>query len=108
MGRPADRELAVPGPSRPAIRAGLVDITRATPAQSSRPGVDHHLRDHRERGLEAEHPEGRVDEGVLLVVARVRGVVGGDGVDRAVGQRGAQRLDVLLGRSGGLTLKVGS
>ena len=86
-----------PWPSRPAIRAGFCDITRATSVQVIAPEVDHHLADHRERGLQAEHPEGGVDERVLLVVARVRRVVGGDRVDGAVGQRVAQRGDVLVG-----------
>ena len=48
-----------------------------------------------ERGLEPDHAvRGRIPL-ALLRLDRVRRVVGRDDVDRAVGERGAQRLDVL-------------
>jgi hypothetical protein len=40
----------------------------------------------RQRRFEPEHPGGRLFERLLLRLDRVRRVVGGDGVDRAVGQ----------------------
>ena len=79
------------------MRAGATDMTRATPAQSSRPVPTITSLTTDSAVSRPEHAEGRVDEGVLLVVAGVRGVVGGDGVDGAVGQGGAQGVDVLLG-----------
>src|SRR5690606_8772787 len=48
-----------------------------------------------EGGLEPEHAAGGVVPLLLLLLGRVRGVVGGDRVDGAVGQRGPQRVDVL-------------
>ena len=51
----------------------------------------------RQRRLEAEHPWRRLVERRLLAVRFVRGVVGGDGVDLAVGQCPAHGRDVGLG-----------
>ena len=48
----------------------------------------------RQRGLEPEHAGRGLVERLLLRLLRVRRVVGGDGVDRAVGQRAADGLDV--------------
>ena len=52
----------------------------------------------REGGLQAGRAHRRLLEGHLLLVARVRGVVGRDAVDRAVAQPLDQRLAVGLGR----------
>ena len=54
-------------------------------------GVDHRLLHDRQRGLQAEHAEGGRCPLAVLVLVGVRGVVGGDDVDRPVGQPGAQR-----------------
>ena len=67
-------------------------------------GLDHRLLHDRERGLEPDHAVGGGIPLALLRLDRVRSVVGRDDVDRAVGEGGAQRLDVLWRRSGGLTL----
>ena len=72
---------------------GRHDARDSGPVEQAR--AHEHLADDRQGGLEAEHAEGRVGEGVLLVVPGVRRVVGRDGVDRAVDERGPQRLDVL-------------
>ena len=55
------------------------------------------MRARRQRRLEAEHPGRRLVEGGLLGLLGVRGVVGGDAVDRAVGQAGPHRGDVGVG-----------
>jgi hypothetical protein len=81
-----------------------VDIRSATPAQSSRPGSTIVSWTIDSAGLEPEHAERRRRPLAVLVLVRVRGVVGGHHVDGAVGQPLAERLDVALERSGGLTL----
>ena len=99
-GRRAPRWRAPPpraggrGPSSRPIRAGASDIRSATPAQSMQAGVDHRLLHDRQRGLQAEHAERGGLPLAVLVLVRVRRVVGGDDVDGAVGQPVAQRLDV--------------
>ena len=50
-----------------------------------------------EGGLEAGHAHRRLLERHLLFLRRVRGVVGGDALDRAVAQALDQRLAVGLG-----------
>ena len=84
-------------PASRAMRAGANDIRSATFAPVQPAGVDHGLDHHRQRGLQAEHAGRGFDEGVLLVVAGVRGVVGADRVDGAVGQCLPQRGHVLVG-----------
>ena len=69
----------------------------ATPAQSSRPELDHHLDHDGERLLEPNHAGQGDVEGVVLVLPGVRGVVGADHVDGAVSQGGADGVDVLVG-----------
>ena len=59
-------------------------------------GVDHRLLHDGQRGLQAGHAERGRAPLAVLVLARVRRVVGGDDVDRAVGQALADRLDVAL------------
>ena len=51
-------------------------------------------RRHAERRLQPEHPRRGVVDRALLVLGRVRRVVGGDGVDRPVGQPGLEGGDV--------------
>ena len=60
-------------------------------------GVDHGLHHHSERGLQAEHPERRLSERVLLVVPRMWRVVGRHRVDGPVRQCLPYGLDVLVG-----------
>ena len=48
----------------------------------------------RQRCLEAEHPRGSLIERNLLGVRSVRGVIGRDRVDRAIGKPGLERVDV--------------
>ena len=93
VGRLAHRERpAVAGqPPDPGGRVGH-PLGDAGPVEQA--GVDHRLLHHRQRGLQPEHPEGRRLPLAVLVLVRVRRVVGGDDVDGAVGQAGAQRLDV--------------
>jgi hypothetical protein len=45
-------------------------------------------------GLEAEHARRCLVEGLFLGLGSMRGMVGGDRVDRAVGESGADRGDV--------------
>src|SRR5229473_4200144 len=51
-------------------------------------GVDELLERERERGLEAEDSEGSAVELDVLERGLVRGMVGGDGVDGAIGETG--------------------
>ena len=95
VGGGADLDAPGRGPASPAMRAGAVGHAVGEAGEVEGAGADHRVVDDGEGGLEPEHAEGRVDEGVLLVVTRVRCVVGRDGVDGAVGERGPQRLDVL-------------
>ena len=72
--------------------------TRATSAQLSRPRTDQHVGDHRQRGLQAEHAEGRDRRSRAPCRARACGawsVATASIVPSA--QRRAQRLDVLGG-----------
>jgi hypothetical protein len=82
-------------PLRRPMRAGVSDMRVASARQvSARP---HGRRDDRDGGLQAGHAgQGGAPLG-LLVLQGVRRVVGGDAVDRAVGEPGAQRLDVGCG-----------
>ena len=62
-----------------------------------------------EGGLQADHPGRRLRKRHLLGLGRVRGVVGGDGVDRAVHEpRQAAPPGRRVVRRGGLTLNTGS
>ena len=61
-----------------------------------------------QRGLEAEHAGRRLVERLLLRLGRVRGVVGGDAVDRARRQPARTAATSSSVRSGGLTLNTGS
>ncbi|MPM17512.1 hypothetical protein SDC9_63907 [bioreactor metagenome] len=70
-------------------------------------GPDQRLDHHREGLLQADHARARIDEGMVLVLRSVRGVVGADHVDRAVGDRGPQRLDVLGGAQRWVDLEGG-
>ena len=85
--RPAAVEPADPGRRR---RHPL-----GQPAPVQQPGLHHGQHRHRQRGLQPEHAgPGRAPLG-LLVLQRVRRVVGGHRVDGAVGQPGPQRGHVL-------------
>ncbi len=91
VGRLADRERTAvagqPADPRGALGQPVGDLPPAQPA-----GQHHRLGDDRQRGLQSGHPGlGRTPLG-LLVLRRVRRVVGGDAVDGAVGQARAQRL----------------
>ncbi len=57
-------------------------------------GFDHGVLDHGERGFQPGHAHGCLRPLAFLVFARVRGVVGADDVDRAVGQGGPEGLDI--------------
>ena len=99
-----EREVGrLPDGDRPAVAAEPADAARADahPVGDAGPveqaGLDHRLGDDADRGLEAEHAEGGAVPLAVLVLRGVRRVVGGDRVDRAVGERLAQRLDVLGG-----------
>ncbi len=92
-GAPAATGLAVVGQTGDPGRTGGHQPGEVGPAE---PAVgDEQVVHDGEGGLQAEHAERRVDEGVLLVVPGVRGVVGGDGVDGAVEQPLDERLAVL-------------
>jgi len=80
-GQPAD-------PCRP----GTHPVRDPRPVQQ--PGVDHRGLDDRQRRLQPGHSHRRGVPLAVLGLDRVRRVVGGDGVDRAVGQPGAQGGDV--------------
>ena len=69
-------------------------MTRATPRQSNRPGLDHRLHDDRECGLEAEHSRASGCELAALVLLGVRSMVGRDAVDDSLGQTLAQRGNI--------------
>ena len=45
-----------------------------------------HLPGDGQRRLQAQHPRGRLVEGDVLGFGRMRGVIGGDGIDRPVAQ----------------------
>ena len=70
-------------------------------ARQHQPGVERG-----EGGLEAGHAHRRQLERLLLLLARVRGVVGGHAVDRAGAQRLDQRLAVGLGAQRRVHLEV--
>ena len=56
-----------------------------------------HMGEHEaERGLDTGHAEGSKLELTVLLVGRVRRVIGDDGIDRAVGKTGAKRSDIGL------------
>src|SRR5690606_23394492 len=82
------------GPPDPGGREGH-PLGDAGPVQQA--GVDHGLLHHGQRGLQADHAHGGGGPLAVLVLVRVRGVVGGDDVDGAVGQRLAQGEHVPLG-----------
>ena len=71
------------------------------------PGLDQLGERERERGLEAEHPRGRLLEHALLALGRVGRVVGGDGVDGAVGEAVPDGGDVTVGAQGRVHLEHG-
>ena len=77
-------------PSRP-IRAGATDMRSATPAQSRSPRSDHGVDHDGQRRGQSEHAERRGVPFAVLVLGRVRGVVGRHDVDGPVGQSLAQR-----------------
>ena len=76
------------------MRGGCVGHPLGDVGPGHQAGVDHRLLHDRERGLEAEHPEGGGRPLAVLVLEGVRRVVGGDDVDGAVGETGPQRLGV--------------
>ena len=85
--------------ARPIRRSPPAATTAAPghPASGRMPGLDELGEGDRERGLEPEHARGRLLERSLLRLGGVRRVVGGDGVDGAVGQALADGVDVGLG-----------
>ena len=93
----AGAPTAMRGASSPKIAAGPAERRSSSVSSVSRPGSDEIRVERRERGLEPDHPEGRRLERHVLLLARVRGMVGGDRRDRAVAQRLEQRLAVGLG-----------
>ena len=62
----------------------------------------------REGGLEPEHPERRRLEGNVLLLRRVRGVVGRDRRDRAVAHRLHSAARSVSVRSGGFIFRFAS
>ena len=87
----------------PTISAGA----RSLPGRrrASRAGrFDHRLHDDRQRGLQPEHAGAGGGELAALVLLGVRGMVGGDAVDDALGECLPQRGVVGASRSGGFTL----
>ena len=94
VGRLANRDRSpMSGQGRDPGRLHRHDPGDTGPVEQT--GADHDVADNRECRLQAEHPGGGVHEGVLLVVAGVRRVVGRDGVDRAVCQGRSEHFDVL-------------
>ena len=94
-GRPG--AIGPPWSARPARRAGCQDRQGQRPGQVEEAGADQ-LGERQGQGrLEAEHPGRRLVEGPLLLLGRVGGVVGGDGVDGAVGQALLDGLHVAVG-----------
>ena len=77
----------------PAMAAGCHDISanKRSTVRPSSPCAS------AERGLEAEHARRRLIERQLFFVCGVRRVVGGDGIDGAVGQAGTDRRDIAVG-----------
>ncbi|MFM9079964.1 MAG: hypothetical protein ACKOTE_07485, partial [Opitutaceae bacterium] len=97
-----------------AAAAGQVEELRG----AARHEVDHegqpeavaaheHLEGNGQRGLEADDAVGREVELLVLLVIRVRRVVGGDDVDRPVAEPGDDRAAVLLGTQRRVHLEVG-
>ena len=78
-----------------AIAAGL-QVSARDDVHDAHSGVAQNRQAHTERRLQAEHPRRRLVERSLLRLPRMRGVVGGDGVDRAVDDALDERLDVGL------------
>ena len=87
----------LPGADRPAVTVGHPGDRRRLPRQGGDDVGERHVemgeRD-AERRLEPEHPGRRLVERLLLGLAGVRCVVGGDGVDRAVGEPRPDGVDV--------------
>ena len=91
--------------SLPGSRVGPFEIERGgtagqpldQQAELDRPGQDELGVQRGKGGLQPGHPHRRLLEGNLLFLQRVRGVVGGDALDRAVAQALDQRLAVGLG-----------
>ena len=65
-------------------RRGGGDPGKVRPAHQA--GLDHGVLDHGQRGFQPGHAHGRLRPLAFLVLAGVRGVVGADDVDGAVGQ----------------------
>ena len=91
----------------PAIAAGLHDSVRDD-VGDRHAGVAEDRQADPERRLQADHARWRLVEWLLLVGGRVRGMVGGDGVDRPVDDAATSASMSAFVRSGGLTLKRAS
>ena len=86
---------SIRGSSRPNAARGRRTCARAASRGRRRPGHDEVRVERRERRLEAGDAERRLLERDVLLVARVRRVVGRDARDRAAPERVAQRLAVV-------------
>ena len=82
------------GGSSPATRAGAAR-ERVDEARQRQDALAHEAEQERKAELEADHPGRGLGHLDVLVEDAVRRVVGRDAVDRPVGERAAQRLDVL-------------
>ena len=92
-GRPALPRRSVP-PGRCQSRAGA-QLIRSISVGSVISPLHQFAKRERERRLQADDPVGRVVELALLGVVVVRRVIGGDAVERAVGERRADRIAIL-------------
>ena len=96
--------LAVPAETPDACRCGRHDARDIRPPHQA--GLDDRRVHDGEGGLEPDHAVGRGLPFALLRLDRVRGVVGRDDVDRAVGECRAQRERVLAAAERRVDLEV--
>ena len=91
----------------PGDRRGSPRQQRQRVDEREHTGLDQLGERERERRLQAEHPGRGLLERSLLGLGRMRCVVGGDGVDRAVGEPRLHRVDVGVGAQGRVHLEQG-
>ena len=102
----AGAPTATRGRSSPKIRAGPADIRSSSVSSRTQARLDEVRVERRERRLQAGHAERRRLERHVLLLARVRRVVGRDRRDRAVVQRVDQRRTVVAGPERRVHLQV--
>ena len=89
------------------MRAGAVDSRSISVQQRQVTGLDEVRERQRESGLQTDQSRRRVLELLVLLLQRVRRVVGGDRIDRAVGQALDHRDPIGFGAQRRIDLGVG-